>query len=57
MASVGVNLENAAEFVKFGVDALGLAGRLFPKSNDEFDQCTALAHQLLEVVLKARDSR
>ena len=28
-----------------------------PKSNDEFEQCAALAHQLLEVALKARDSR
>ena len=57
MASGGVNLENAAEFIKFGVDALGLGGGLIPKSNDEFDQCAALAHQLLEVALKARDSR
>jgi KDPG and KHG aldolase len=30
MASGGVNLENAAEFIKFGVDALGLGGG--PKS-------------------------
>jgi 2-dehydro-3-deoxyphosphogluconate aldolase/(4S)-4-hydroxy-2-oxoglutarate aldolase len=57
MASGGVNLENAAEFIKFGVDALGLGGGLIPKSNDEFDQCAALAYQLLEVALKARDSR
>jgi 2-dehydro-3-deoxyphosphogluconate aldolase/(4S)-4-hydroxy-2-oxoglutarate aldolase len=57
MASGGVNLENAAEFIKFGVDALGLGGGLIPKSNDEFDQCAALAHQLLEVALKARYSR
>ena len=40
-----------------GVDALGLGGGLIPKSNDEFDQCAALAYQLLEVALKARDSR
>ena len=57
MASGGVNLENAAEFIKFGVDALGLGGGLIPKSNDEFDQCGALAKQLLEVALKARESR
>jgi len=57
MASGGVNLENAAEFIQFGVDALGLGGGLIPKSNDEFDQCAALAHQLLEVALKARTSR
>jgi hypothetical protein len=36
---------------------LGLGGGLIPKSNDEFDQCAALAHQLLEVALKARESR
>jgi 2-dehydro-3-deoxyphosphogluconate aldolase / (4S)-4-hydroxy-2-oxoglutarate aldolase len=57
MASGGVNLENAAEFMQFGVDALGLGGGLIPKSNDEFDQCATLAHQLLEVALKARASR
>jgi 2-dehydro-3-deoxyphosphogluconate aldolase / (4S)-4-hydroxy-2-oxoglutarate aldolase len=57
MASGGVTLENAAEFIKFGVDALGLGGGLIPKSNDEFDQCAALAHQLLEIALKARESR
>jgi 2-dehydro-3-deoxyphosphogluconate aldolase/(4S)-4-hydroxy-2-oxoglutarate aldolase len=57
MASGGVNLENAAEFIKCGVDALGLGGGLIPKSEGEFDQCSELAHQLLEVVLKARASR
>jgi 2-dehydro-3-deoxyphosphogluconate aldolase/(4S)-4-hydroxy-2-oxoglutarate aldolase len=57
MASGGVSLENAAEFIKFGVDALGLGGGLIPKSNDEFDQCADLAHKLLEVALKARESR
>jgi 2-dehydro-3-deoxyphosphogluconate aldolase/(4S)-4-hydroxy-2-oxoglutarate aldolase len=57
MASGGVTLENAAEFIKFGVDALGLGGGLIPKSNDEFDQCADLAKQLLEVALKARESR
>jgi hypothetical protein len=30
---------------------------LIPKSDDEFDQCAALARQLLEVALKARKSR
>ena len=57
MASGGVNLENAAEFIKFGVDALGLGGGLIPKSDDEFDQCAELAHRLLDVALKARASR
>jgi len=57
MATGGVNLENAAEFIKSGVDALGLGGGLIPKSNNEFDQCAALAHRLLEVALKARVER
>lgn len=57
MASGGINLENAAEFIKFGADALGLGGGLIPKSNGDFDHCAALAHQLLEVAVKARDSR
>ena len=57
MASGGVSLENAAEFIKFGVNALGLGGGLIPKSNHEFDQCADLAHKLLEVALKARESR
>jgi len=56
MASGGVSLENAAEFIKFGVDALGLGGGLIPKSNDEFDRCADLAHKLLEVAIRARDS-
>ena len=57
MASGGVNLENAAEFIQFGVDALGLGGALIPKSVSEFDQCAELAHRLLAVALKARASR
>ena len=57
MASGGVSLENAAEFIKFGVDALGLGGGLIPKSDAEFEQCADLARKLLEVALKARESR
>jgi 2-dehydro-3-deoxyphosphogluconate aldolase/(4S)-4-hydroxy-2-oxoglutarate aldolase len=57
MASGGVSLGNAAEFIKFGVDALGLGGGLIPKSNDEFEQCADLARKLLEVALSARESR
>ena len=57
MASGGVNLENAAEFIKFGVDALGLGGALVPKDNNEFDRCAETAQRLLEVARKARASR
>jgi 2-keto-3-deoxy-6-phosphogluconate aldolase len=57
VASGGVSLENAADFIKVRVDALGLGGGLIPKSDDEFDRGAALAHKLLEVALKARESR
>lgn len=57
MASGGVNLENAAEFIKFGVDALGLGGALIPKTNDAFDRCAEIAQRLLEVARNARASR
>jgi 2-dehydro-3-deoxyphosphogluconate aldolase / (4S)-4-hydroxy-2-oxoglutarate aldolase len=57
MASGGVNLENAPEFIKFGVDALGLGGALIPKTNDEFDRCGETARRLLEVARNARASR
>jgi 2-dehydro-3-deoxyphosphogluconate aldolase / (4S)-4-hydroxy-2-oxoglutarate aldolase len=57
MASGGVNLENAAEFIKFGVDALGLGGALIPKTNDEFDRCAEMAQRLLEVARNARASQ
>ena len=57
MASGGVTLENAAEFIKFGVDVLGLGGGLIPKSNGEFDQCADLAQKVLEVALRAREER
>jgi 2-dehydro-3-deoxyphosphogluconate aldolase / (4S)-4-hydroxy-2-oxoglutarate aldolase len=57
MASGGVNLENAAEFIKFGVDALGIGGALIPKNNHEFDRCAETAQRLLEVARKARASR
>jgi len=57
MASGGITLENAAEFIKFGVDVLGLGGGLIPKSDSEFDQCADLARKILEIALKARDER
>jgi 2-dehydro-3-deoxyphosphogluconate aldolase/(4S)-4-hydroxy-2-oxoglutarate aldolase len=57
MASGGINAENAAEFIRFGVDALGVGGALIPKADDEFDRCAELAQRLLEVARKARASR
>ena len=57
MASGGINAENAAEFIRFGVDALGVGGALIPKADDEFDRCAELARRLLEVARKARASR
>jgi 2-dehydro-3-deoxyphosphogluconate aldolase / (4S)-4-hydroxy-2-oxoglutarate aldolase len=57
MATGGVNLENARDFIRFGVDALGVGGALIPKSNDELDRCAEIAQRLLEIVREARASR
>jgi 2-dehydro-3-deoxyphosphogluconate aldolase/(4S)-4-hydroxy-2-oxoglutarate aldolase len=57
MATGGVNLENAQDFMHFGVDALGIGGALIPKSDDEFDRCAETAQRLLEIVREARASR
>jgi 2-dehydro-3-deoxyphosphogluconate aldolase / (4S)-4-hydroxy-2-oxoglutarate aldolase len=57
MATGGVNLDNARDFVAFGVDALGVGGALIPKTNDEFDRCGEIAQRLLEIVREARATR
>lgn len=57
MATGGINLENARDFITFGVDALGVGGALIPKSDDEFDRCGEIAQRLLEIVREARLSR
>jgi 2-dehydro-3-deoxyphosphogluconate aldolase / (4S)-4-hydroxy-2-oxoglutarate aldolase len=57
MATGGVNLDNAYDFVAFGVDALGVGGALIPKTNDEFDRCGEIAQRLLEIVREARATR
>jgi len=57
MATGGVNLDNARDFVAFGVDALGVGGALIPKANDEFDRCGEIAQRLLEIVREARATR
>jgi 2-dehydro-3-deoxyphosphogluconate aldolase / (4S)-4-hydroxy-2-oxoglutarate aldolase len=57
MATGGINLENARDFITFGVDALGVGGALIPKANDEFDRCGEIAQRLLEIVRQARLSR
>ncbi len=57
MATGGVNLENARDFITFGVDALGVGGALIPKSNDEFDSCGEIAQRFLEIVREARAAR
>jgi 2-dehydro-3-deoxyphosphogluconate aldolase/(4S)-4-hydroxy-2-oxoglutarate aldolase len=57
MATGGINLENARDFITFGVDALGVGGALIPKANDEFDRCGEIAQRLLEIVREARLSR
>jgi 2-dehydro-3-deoxyphosphogluconate aldolase / (4S)-4-hydroxy-2-oxoglutarate aldolase len=57
MATGGINLENAREFIAFGVDAVGVGGALIPKANGEFDRCGEIAQRLLEIVREARASR
>jgi 2-dehydro-3-deoxyphosphogluconate aldolase/(4S)-4-hydroxy-2-oxoglutarate aldolase len=57
MATGGVNLENARDFIAFGVDSLGVGGALIPKSNDEFERCGEVAQRLLEIVQEARAAR
>jgi 2-dehydro-3-deoxyphosphogluconate aldolase/(4S)-4-hydroxy-2-oxoglutarate aldolase len=57
MATGGVNLENARDFITFGVDALGVGGALIPKANDEFERCGEVAQRLLQIVREARGTR
>jgi 2-dehydro-3-deoxyphosphogluconate aldolase/(4S)-4-hydroxy-2-oxoglutarate aldolase len=57
VATGGVNLDNARDFVVCGVDALGVGGALIPKANDEFDRCGEIAQRLLEIVREARAIR
>src|ERR1700732_1597921 len=57
LATGGVNLENARDFILFGVDALGVGGALIPKANDEFGRCGEIAQRLLEIVREARATR
>lgn len=57
MATGGINLENACDFITFGADALGVGSALIPKSNDEFDRCGEIAQRLLKIVREARALR
>ena len=57
MATGGINLENARDFILFGVDAIGAGGALIPKTNDEFDRCGEIAQRLLGIVREARALR
>jgi 2-dehydro-3-deoxyphosphogluconate aldolase / (4S)-4-hydroxy-2-oxoglutarate aldolase len=57
MATGGVNVENARDFIAFGVDAIGVGGALIPKANDEFERCGEIAQRLLQIVREARAAR
>jgi 2-dehydro-3-deoxyphosphogluconate aldolase / (4S)-4-hydroxy-2-oxoglutarate aldolase len=57
MATGGINVENARDFIAFGVDALGVGGALIPKANDEFEWCGEVAQRLLQIVREARATR
>jgi 2-dehydro-3-deoxyphosphogluconate aldolase / (4S)-4-hydroxy-2-oxoglutarate aldolase len=56
IATGGVNLENARDFIRFGADALGVGGALIPKSNSEFSRCNETAKELLRIVRETRKS-
>jgi 2-dehydro-3-deoxyphosphogluconate aldolase / (4S)-4-hydroxy-2-oxoglutarate aldolase len=56
VATGGVNLENARDFIRCGADALGVGGALIPKSNSELSQCGETARELLRIVHEARKS-
>jgi 2-dehydro-3-deoxyphosphogluconate aldolase/(4S)-4-hydroxy-2-oxoglutarate aldolase len=57
VATGGVNLENAGDFILFGADAIGAGGALIPKTDREFDRCGEIAQRLLEIVREARAIR
>ncbi len=57
IATGGVNLENADEFIRFGVDALGIGSSLIPKSNDDFNLCRDMAREFLKIAREARAGR
>jgi 2-dehydro-3-deoxyphosphogluconate aldolase / (4S)-4-hydroxy-2-oxoglutarate aldolase len=57
MASGGINVDNAHDFIASGVDAVGVGGALIPKTDDEFERCAEIARRLLEITRKARPSR
>jgi 2-dehydro-3-deoxyphosphogluconate aldolase/(4S)-4-hydroxy-2-oxoglutarate aldolase len=57
IATGGVNLENADEFFRFGVDALGIGSSLIPKSNDDFNLCRDMAREFLKIAREARAGR
>jgi 2-keto-3-deoxy-6-phosphogluconate aldolase len=57
MATGGINLENARDFIAFGVEALGVGGALIPKANDEFERCGEVAQRFLQIVREARATR
>ena len=57
MATGGVNLENAGDFIAFGADDLGVGGALIPKANDDFERSGEIAQRLLQIVREARATR
>jgi len=57
IATGGVTLENAREFIRFGVDALGIGSSLIPRSNAGFSRCAETAQEFLQIALEARAAR
>ena len=57
IATGGVNLKNAHEFIRFGADALGIGSSLIPKSNDDFNRCAEIAREFLKIAREASKTR
>jgi 2-dehydro-3-deoxyphosphogluconate aldolase/(4S)-4-hydroxy-2-oxoglutarate aldolase len=57
MATGGVNLENARDFIRYGVDALGIGSSLIPKSTDDFSRCADTAREFLKIAREAVRTR
>jgi 2-dehydro-3-deoxyphosphogluconate aldolase/(4S)-4-hydroxy-2-oxoglutarate aldolase len=57
VASGGINMENARDFMLSGSDALGVGGSIVPKSSDQFDECAELIARLIDIARKARSMK
>ena len=55
MPTGGVDLANAAEWIKHGAVALGVGSKLtYPAKNNDYEKITELTKEFLEEIKKAR---